>query len=106
MAISTFPKGGFMRPACATALFFTAVLQISLFIPAATAQSVPSKSKNGGQRPAPSVEPGAGQAPMEIWFFDRMQGDDEIAYVNALMQVVDARWRACNGSSRKSSPAN
>ena len=55
-----------MRPVRATALFITAVLQFSLFIPAATAQSAPSKNKLQRPAPAPSVEPSTGQAPMEI----------------------------------------
>ncbi|MGA8088126.1 MAG: hypothetical protein WCA10_12525 [Terracidiphilus sp.] len=79
-----------MKPAGATALIFSAVLQISLFAPAATTQSAPSKNRRQPPAPALSVEPSTGQAPMEIWFFDRMQGDDEIAYVNELMQAVDA----------------
>lgn len=79
-----------MRPAWATALFFVAVLQFSLFTPAASAQSAPAK--NGHQRPAPapSGELNSGNVPMEIWFFDRMAEDDEIAYVNELMQAVYA----------------
>ncbi len=36
------------------------------------------------------MEPSNGEAPMEIWFFDRMDGDDEIAYVTELMQAVYA----------------
>jgi hypothetical protein len=79
-----------MKPASATALFFTAVLQISLFVTAATAQSAPYKNPRQRPVPAPSVEASPGQTPMEIWFFDRMQGDDEIAYVNELMQAVEA----------------
>jgi hypothetical protein len=81
-----------MKPARATALVFSFVLQILFFIPAATAQSALSKSKRQPAlpAPAPSIESSPGQAPMEIWFFDRMQGDDEIAYVNQLMQAVDA----------------
>jgi hypothetical protein len=79
-----------MRPARATALFFMAVLQISLFVPAASTQSAPAK--NGRPRPAsaPSAEPTSANVPMEIWFFDRMAEDDEIAYVNELMQAVYA----------------
>jgi hypothetical protein len=78
-----------MKPARATALLLTA-LQLTLFTPAATAQSVGSKSPRGRPATAPSVEASPGQAPMEIWFFDRMQGDDEIAYVTALTQAVEA----------------
>ena len=80
-----------MKPARAIALFFIAVLQISLFSPATPAQSAPSKNR---QRPAlpptPSVESVPGQMPMEIWFFDTMQGDDEVAYVSQLMNNVEA----------------
>lgn len=79
-----------MRPARATALFFMAVLQISLLTPAASAQSAPAK--NGRQRPAPAptAELNSGNVPMEIWLFDRLAEDDEIAYVNELMQAVYA----------------
>ena len=73
-----------MRPA----LFFIAVLQISLLIPAASAQSAPSKNRR--QPPAPAVEPSTGQVPMEVWFFDRMSDDDQIAYVTELMDTVYA----------------
>jgi hypothetical protein len=93
-----------MRPAWATALFFIAVLQIPLFTPAASAQSAPAK--NGRQRPAPapSTELNTADVPMEIWFFDRLAEDDEIAYVNELTQAVYAaakatRWRVRTSSS-------
>ncbi len=79
-----------MRLARATALFFIIVLQILLFVSAASAQSAPSKSKRQSPAPAPSVEPSAGQVPMEVWFFDRMSDDDQIAYVNELMEAVYA----------------
>jgi len=79
-----------MRPVRATALFFIAVLQISLFIPAASAQSAPAKNGRRLPAPAPSAELNSGDVPMEIQLFDRMEGDDEIAYVNELMQAVYA----------------
>ncbi|HMG87330.1 MAG TPA: hypothetical protein VK574_16480 [Terracidiphilus sp.] len=79
-----------MRSARATALFFIAVLQISLFIPAAPAQSAPAKNGRPRPAPAPPAELNSGDVPMEIWFFDRLAEDDEIAYVNELMQAVYA----------------
>jgi hypothetical protein len=77
-----------MRPARATALFFIAVLQISPFTPAASAQSAPAKSKRQSPAPAPPAELNSGDVPMEIQLFDRLAEDDEIAYVNELMQAV------------------
>ena len=79
-----------MRSAARAATLF--LMAVSLLTMVASAQSAPAK--NGRQRPAAaasSAELNSGNdAPMEIQLFDRLAEDDEIAYVNKLMEAVYA----------------